>query len=82
MYTVCYALMCMALGAYLNYSGGGDVRAAVATTIAATLQPQQLLLRLTLFLLQLLLLLLLLLTAPVVLVLFWCWCWCYCWCYC
>ena len=37
-YTVCYMLMCMSLGACLNYSGGGDVRAAVATTIAAALQ--------------------------------------------
>ena len=36
-YTVCYMLMCMSLGTCLNYSGGGDVRAAVAATMAALL---------------------------------------------
>ena len=58
-------LMYMSLGTCLNYSGGGDVMAAVATAIATALQLQQLLLLLLLFLLQLLLLLLLLLL---------CWC--------
>ena len=56
-----YTLMYMSLGTCLNYSGCGDVRAAVATAIATALQLQQLLLLLLLFLLQLLLLLLLLL---------------------